>query len=86
MSAIQELNDLAINYVSSNEELLAKAKELLSIEWHTVKIPTVAHLTVVQAAYSDTTVVLHIAVKDSFAKKLMEEYAEGFEPKRSQEG
>ena len=86
MSAIQELNDLAINYVSSHPELLAKAKELMTIEWRTYKVPNVAHLTVIRSAYSEETVLIDVAVSDSFAKQLEEEYVEGFNKELPEEG
>lgn len=86
-TAIQELNDLAIMYVQSNEELLAKTKELMEIEWRTVKVPDVAHMTIVWAGYNEDTVLVEIAVDDAFAKQLMKEYMDnGISPPEQQEG
>lgn len=86
-TAIQQMNDLAIMYVQSNEELLAKVQELKVIDWRTVKIPDVAHMTVVWAGYNEETVLVEIAVSDLFAKRLAKEYIDsGRTPPQQQEG
>lgn len=85
-TALQEMNDLAIAYVSSNPELLVKTHELMEIEWRTVKVPTVAPMTVVWAGFSDEVVMVEIAVDDAFAKRLMKEYmADGKKPGKPEE-
>lgn len=73
-TATEQMNDLAIDYVKSNEELLAKAKELKTIDWRTVKIPDVAHMTVVWAGYNEEAILVEVAISDGFAKRLMKEY------------
>jgi hypothetical protein len=80
-SAVQEMNDYVIAYVNSVPELMEKAAELMEVQWRTVDIPTVAHMTVVWAGYTDTEVLVEVAVKDSFAKRIAREYFKGAEKK-----
>lgn len=75
VTAVDEISDFAIAYVKSNEELMRKAIELGTIDWRTVNIPSMAHMTVAWAGYNEETVLLQINVRDEFVKRLMKEYA-----------
>lgn len=77
MSALQEINDFVIDYIKGNAELLAKATEYRTIEWRTLKVPNMRHMTVVQARYSDTVVLIDVNVSDGFARKLAKEFEPG---------
>ncbi len=77
MSALQEINDFVIDYIKGNAELLAKAMEFRSIEWRTLKVPHMKHMTVVQARYSDSVVLVDVNVSDKFARRLAQEFKPG---------
>ena len=88
-TAKQEICDYAIAYVQSNEELTKHVVRTGILDWRTVRVPHVAHMTVVWAGYTDEAVLLHINVSDSFAKRLTREFIDesGKEDKgRSEEG
>lgn len=85
IDALSQINQVAIDYVQSNEELLAKVQELGQIEWHTVDAEHLAHLMVIRAGYTDKAVVLDIVVRDWFARELQREYVEGRIPRLDEE-
>lgn len=77
-SVIKLMNDLSIAHVKGDEKLMELMREGIEfIEWRTVKVDTVPEFTVVQSAYSETTIQLHIAISDETAKLLEKEYDKG---------
>ncbi len=74
---MQEINDFVIDYIKGNAELLARATEFRTIEWRTLKVPHMKHMTVVRARYSDSVVMVDVNVSDKFARRLAQEFEPG---------
>jgi len=85
-TAVQEISDFAIAFVKSHEELTEAAVRTGYIEWRTVGVPHIAHMTVVSAEYNDDAVMLQINVSDHFAKRLNKEYVDQKDKGRGKEG
>lgn len=80
-TATETISDFCIEFVKSNEILLAKAQELEHIEWRTLDVPKAAHMTVYWAGYNDDTILIDVVVRDWFIRKLQEEYVQASEEK-----